>query len=135
MENENEVYVEDLIEESVWDQTENLKNLEQGSPEHTAAVKSICEMEKLVVEAAKVKMDIQEKEQQQKAQEERDAEAKKRDNRNFWLQLGLGVAGIAAPLLFYNHWMKAGMKFEQTGTFTSQTFKNFFKNFRPTKIG
>lgn len=43
------------------------------------------------------------------------------------------VLGVVAPIMFYSAWMKRGLKFEETGTYTSQTFKGLFGKFKPTK--
>jgi len=40
---------------------------------------------------------------------------------------------VLVPVMFYNAWMDKGFKFEETGTFTSTTFKNMFSRFKPTK--
>ena len=37
------------------------------------------------------------------------------------------------PLMFYGIWMKKGFKFEETGTYTSTTFRGLFNRFRPTR--
>jgi DNA repair exonuclease SbcCD ATPase subunit len=42
-------------------------------------------------------------------------------------------AVVLVPIIFYNVWMNKGFKFEETGTFTSNTFKNMFSKFKPTK--
>lgn len=42
-------------------------------------------------------------------------------------------ATIIVPIIFYNVWMKKGFEFEETGTFTSNTFKNLFNKFKPNK--
>ena len=42
-------------------------------------------------------------------------------------------ATILVPIIFYNVWMNKGFKFEETGTYTSNTFKNMFNRFKPTK--
>lgn len=42
-------------------------------------------------------------------------------------------AAIIIPIIFYNVWMNKGFKFEETGTYTSNTFKNLFNKFKPTK--
>lgn len=46
-------------------------------------------------------------------------------------KIGVSVAGIVLPLVFYNKWMKEGLKFEQEGTFTSQTFKGLLGKVKP----
>lgn len=48
-------------------------------------------------------------------------------------RMGIAVLELVLPLIFYNIWMKRGLRFEETGTFTSQTFKNLFNRFKPTR--
>jgi hypothetical protein len=50
-----------------------------------------------------------------------------------YLKLGVEVAGVIVPVIFYASWMKKGFKFEETGTYTSTTFKGLFNRFKPTK--
>jgi hypothetical protein len=45
----------------------------------------------------------------------------------------MAAAELVLPLMFYGVWMRRGFKFEQDGTFTSQTFRGLFSRFRPTK--
>lgn len=49
------------------------------------------------------------------------------------VKVGIALTEIVVPLAFYGIWMKQGFKFEETGSFTSTTFKNLFNRFRPTK--
>ena len=50
-----------------------------------------------------------------------------------YVKMGLAIAELILPLTFYAYWMKRGLKFEETGTFTSTTFRGLFGHFRPTK--
>lgn len=45
----------------------------------------------------------------------------------------VSVAGIVLPLMFYNKWMEEGMTFEETGVFTSSTFRGFLSKMKPGK--
>lgn len=45
----------------------------------------------------------------------------------------LNMIKLMIPLMFYGIWMKKGFKFEETGTYTSTTFRGLFNRFRPTK--
>ena len=49
-----------------------------------------------------------------------------------YIKLGAEIAGIVLPLMFYGRWMKKGFEFEQTGKFSSDTFRGLFMKFRPT---
>ena len=50
-----------------------------------------------------------------------------------YVRIGVATAELVLPLVFYGVWMSRGLKFEETGTFTSQTFKNLFNRFKPTR--
>ena len=50
-----------------------------------------------------------------------------------WFGGIMTAATTAASLIFYGIWMNRGFKFEETGTFTSATFKGLFNRFRPMK--
>lgn len=49
------------------------------------------------------------------------------------VKTGVEVGKLVLPLVFYGIWMNKGFKFEETGSFTSTTFKNLLSRFRPTK--
>ena len=49
------------------------------------------------------------------------------------VRAGVAVGELVLPLVFYGIWMNKGFKFEETGSFTSTTFKNLLNRFRPTK--
>ncbi len=50
-----------------------------------------------------------------------------------YVRTGVAVAELVLPLMFYGVWMRKGFKFEESGAYTSTTFKNLFNRFRPTK--
>ena len=50
-----------------------------------------------------------------------------------YFRFGAEAAGIILPLIFYATWMRKGFKFEESGTFTSTTFRGLFQKFKPTK--
>ena len=49
------------------------------------------------------------------------------------IDLGVQAAGIILPIIFYGRWMKKGFEFEQSGTFTSNTFKSLISKFKVMK--
>ena len=50
-----------------------------------------------------------------------------------YIKLGAEIAGIVLPLMFYGRWMKKGFEFEQTGRFSSDTFRGLFMKFKSVK--
>lgn len=97
------------------------------------AVEAIEKLYKLKIEERKVEGELYEK--QKTRENEEDVKNKelyeKRVDR--WVNGAITVASTAASLVFYGIWMKKGFKFEETGTFTSTTFKGLFNRFRPMK--
>ena len=57
---------------------------------------------------------------------------KNREDKNL-TDLIVGLLGIGLPLVFYGIWMNRGFKFEETGAYTSTTFRGLFNRFKPTK--
>ena len=49
------------------------------------------------------------------------------------IDLGVQAAGIILPIMFYGSWMKKGLEFEKSGTFTSNTFKSLISKFKVMK--
>lgn len=47
------------------------------------------------------------------------------------IKIGVEIAGIIMPLMFYNKWMEEGLKFEEEGAFTSSTFKGLMSKIKP----
>lgn len=47
-----------------------------------------------------------------------------------FIKIGSEIAIVLVPTIFYNVWMKRGFEFEETGTFTSNTFKNLWGKFK-----
>lgn len=100
-----------LLEEEIKAEIKRLGSLESGSQEHTTAVDGLTKLYKLKLEE--------------------DKNTYERKDRYF--RFGMAAAELVLPLMFYGVWMRRGFKFEQDGTFTSQTFRGLFSRFRPTK--
>lgn len=121
------------LAEEIKEQFEELRSLLPGSGERANAVEDLTKLYKLRIEETKADQEYTEKcdkrilEAEQKLAELNE-QAK---DRNFKLiaEVGLG----AAYLIFYGVWMRKGFKFEETGTFTSSTFKGLTHLFKPTK--
>lgn len=86
-------------------------------------------LKKLESENKKVEEDIKLKKKELNMNSIRDVDA----STDRVIKTVIDGAAILVPIIFYNVWMKRGFKFEETGTYTSNTFKNLFSKFRPTK--
>ena len=128
--------IKDLLEDEIKTEIENLASLEPGSDKHASAVKSLTELYKLNIEETEnersfvSKCDhelVEEREMQLKTEQLREQKLDR------YFRLVIEAAGLVLPLVFYGIWMRKGFKFEETGTFTSTTFRGLFNKFKPTK--
>lgn len=97
------------------------------------AVEAIEKLYKLKIEERKVEGELYEK--QKTRENEEDVKNKELHEKRVdrWVNGAITVASTAASLVFYGIWMNKGFKFEETGSFTSTTFKGLFNRFRPMK--
>ncbi len=125
--------IRDLLGEVIKTEIRNLSTLEPGSKEKSTAIEDLAKLYKLRIEETRNEWDFNEK------YESRDSDIQFKKNqleeqvKDRYFRLGVEAAGIILPLIFYAIWMKRGFKFEETGTYTSTTFRGLFNRFKPTK--
>lgn len=110
--------IEKRLEDEIIGEIESLGDLDPGSEDYKAVVDGIAKLCKAQTEMENAKA------------ENNTQRAKTILDR---VRLCVDAAGIVLPLIFYANWMRKGLKFEETGTFTSTTFKNLIGKFRPEK--
>ncbi len=121
--------IQSLLNEEIVRRLKELPNLESGTKEIGATIEDIEHLFKMRVEEQKLDSDAEAKAcEQHDRQLENAGRAKDR-----YIRLGMDIAGLILPMVFYGVWMTRGFKFEETGTFTSATFRNLFSRFKPTK--
>lgn len=125
--------IKELLEEEIKSEIENLSSLEAGSQQHSAAVESLTKLYKLKIEEDKSSMEYLEKTQNCESDKGFKCAQIEEAIKDRYFRFGMAAAELVLPLMFYGIWMKRGFKFEQDGTFTSQTFRGLFSRFRPTK--
>lgn len=94
-----------MLEKEIQAEITRLSTLTPGTKEHQDAIDELSKLYRLKIDEA--------------------------NDRYF--KLAADAANLIVPLIFYGVWMKRGFKFEETGTFTSTTFRGLFNRFRPTK--
>lgn len=126
--------IKDLLEEEIVTEFEKLSSLTPGQKEHSEAVDSLVKLYKLNIEETENERAFMQKSDESALQ---DVETKLKveqlneEVKNRYVRVGVEAAKIVVPLIFYGIWMKRGFKFEETGTFTSTTFRGLFNKFRP----
>lgn len=150
--------IKELLRNEIVSDFESLEGLTVGSKERASAVEDLVKLYRLTIEESKVEQDFKLKKAEHKEliiRQEKDynlrvkqfeldkmvktkgSESEDKNSReqkiDRYVKWGIAVAEIILPLAFYARWMRRGFKFEETGTYTSTTFRGLFSHFRPTK--
>ena len=128
------------LEKEILKEIQDLSALESGSKEMDSAIENLATLYKLNIEEVKIEHEAMEKAFDRGSADETSArDLKLRQQmlnesiKDRYFKLGLDVAGLIVPIIFYGIWMGRGLKFEETGTFTSTTFRGLFNRFKPTQ--
>ncbi len=132
--------IRDLLSGEISREIQALSRLNAGSKEKSTAIDNLAKLYKLRIEESKNDWEYDEKYNRRVMEEEagtRDEEMKRtqlsEQIKDRYFRLGIAAAELMIPLMFYGIWMKRGFKFEETGTYTSTTFRGLFNRFRPTR--
>lgn len=132
--------IKELLSEEIAEEIQALSTLEAGNKEKSTAIDDLTKLYKLRIEESKSEWEADEKYNRRVMEDEantRDDELKQtqiaEQVKDRYFRLGIAAAELMIPLMFYGIWMKKGFKFEETGTYTSTTFRGLFNRFRPTK--
>ena len=132
--------IRDLLSGEISREIQALSSLNAGSKEKSTAIDDLAKLYKLRIEESKNDWEYDEKYNRRVMEEEagtRDEDMKRtqlsEQIKDRYFRLGIAAAELMIPLMFYGIWMKRGFKFEETGTYTSTTFRGLFNRFRPTR--
>lgn len=128
-----------MLEEVIKSEIVNMSSLPPGK-ERSAAVDDITKLYRVKIDEYKAEADYSEKYQSRIFETERlkeesgkQAETAKTDKIFGYIKLGIEISAVIVPVIFYGVWMSKGLKFEETGTFTSTAFRTLFGKFKPTR--
>lgn len=132
--------ISSLLNEAINTQISDLAGLETGSEEKSKAIDDLAKLYKLRIDETKMELEDSEREARrlvEDSQHDDDVSLQRKQLKeqvcDRWTKLGIAAAELVLPLIFYGVWMKKGLKFEETGAFTSTTFRGLINRFRPTK--
>lgn len=135
--NEN---INELLDEEIAAEIRSISEMKDGSTEKSKAIDDLATLYKLRIEENRNLWEADEKYDRRKMEEEaglRDEDIKRtqisEQIKDRYFKVGIAAAELMIPLVFYGIWMNKGFKFEETGAYTSTTFKGLFNRFRPTK--
>ena len=150
--------IKELLNEDIAAEIQAISSLDSGSEEKSKAIEDLAKLYRLRIEETKSELDAEDKRSRRTLESEanvRENEIKKsqldeqikadvqdeqykrsqldEQVKDRYFKLGIAAAELLIPIMFYGIWMRKGFKFEETGTYTSTTFRGLFNRFRPTK--
>lgn len=150
--------IKELLNGEIAAEIQAISSLDSGSEEKSKAIEDLAKLYRLRIEETKSELDAEDKRSRRTLESEasvRENEIKKsqldeqikadvqdeqykrsqldEQVKDRYFRLGIAAAELLIPLMFYGIWMRKGFKFEETGTYTSTTFRGLFNRFRPTK--
>ena len=135
--------IEGLLDDVIKSELEKVKDSIMSPEEKRTMVEYLVKLNSVQTERKEVKrkeneLELKHLELEDKIEVQTDDKSYKevlvkREMLQTFVKGGIEVFGVVAPIMFYSAWMKRGLKFEETGTYTSQTFKGLFGKFKPTK--
>lgn len=132
--------IKNLLDEEIKSQINTISDMDVNDENYSKAVDSLVKLHKLRIEEMKSITDSEDQaykretdEETCKLNEEIRQEQLSEQKKDRYIRIGLDVAGLLVPIMFYSAWMRKGFEFEKTGTFTSTTFRGLFGHFKPTR--
>lgn len=125
--------IKDLLGEEIKAEIRDLSTLEPGSKEKSTAIDDLAKLYRLRIEETKNEWDFNEKYDARESDNTLKKDQLEEQVKDRYFRLGLEAAGIILPMVFYAVWMRRGFRFEETGTYTSTTFRGLFNRFKPTR--
>ena len=137
-----------LLDKTIKSDILEIGKMDIGSEERKCAIEDLVKIYKLRIDETKNDKDICERREARimEMDERREARFMERDTKSRdkqedlrelvkdrYFRVGIAVAEIGLPLVFYAVWMKRGFEFEESGAYTSTTFRGLFNRFKPTK--
>ena len=113
----------ELLTRQLDEEIRKLSTMEDGSEEKIATVNGINQMYRLKIEEYQMNEELKAQKAEVQRQEKFDVIDRIIEGSKVVVSV---VGGIAIPIIFMNR----GFKFEETGVYKSQTFKNLFGKFR-----
>lgn len=117
-----------MLDEEIKSEINDLASMKTGSDEKSAAIDNLAKLYKLKIEENKTKLEFADRAEERFIENAKTAEELK----DRYIRLGFDAARILLPLMLYASLFKKGLKFEETGAFTSTTFRGLIGHIKPT---
>ena len=128
--------IKTLLDDVIETELANLRTLPSGNEERAKAIRDLAALHKLRIEEIRAQADVDElacKDADRAREEELQNRQLREQKIDRYVRIAVAGAELVLPLMFYGIWMRRGFKFEESGVYSSTTFRNLFSRFRPTK--
>jgi hypothetical protein len=122
-----------MLEEEIKTEIRDLSTLEPGSKEKSTAIEDLAKLYRLRIEETRNEWDFNEKYESRDSDMQLKKDQLEEQVKDRYFRLGVEVASIILPLIFYAAWMKRGFKFEKLELIPLRHFEDLFNRFKPTK--
>lgn len=118
----------DRLKAELDEEFDKLNALSPSDEGYKEATERFTKVYSLYLEGEKNQADAEFKKMQIKNDELMKKAQLSETKKDRWWKVGLGVAGLVLPLAIQTMWYKMGMKFEETGSFSSACSRSIFGN-------
>lgn len=118
--------IRSVLEEEIEMEFNELKSMNLGSDEHVATTNNVLKLVDRAIELEKMDADIDDKAESREVEAELKRESMNSEKKDKIVKNGLTLAGIVVPVCVTIWGTLKSLKFEETGTITTLSGKNFF---------
>ena len=129
--------IKTLLDDVIETELANLRTLPSGNEERAKAIRAQADVDE---KSERREMDGRQRREELACKDADRAREEELQNRQLreqkidrYVRIAVAGAELVLPLMFYGIWMRRGFKFEESGVYSSTTFRNLFSRFRPTK--
>lgn len=120
--------VKESLCEEVLTELDIMKGEEVGSDKHKAALDTVTKLTDRLIEIEKIELDSRDKNKTRESEMFYKNAQMAEDKRNRWINVVVKVVEIGVPVLTYVWATNRSLRFEETGTFTTQAGRHSIGN-------
>lgn len=120
------ITIRNKLDDELKRQLEDISQMAVGEEQTSKAISDFTKLYELALEDDKVELECE-----KTYQESLNGHSEQKKER--LVKIGIAAAELVLPLMFYGFWLRKGLKFEETGSFTSTTFRGLINRFKPSK--
>lgn len=125
--------IDTMLREEIATELEKLNDMEKGSDEYKVTVDGVTKLMDRVIEMEKVDNDAKEKAEARMRDDAIELQKLEDDRKDRIVKNVIGAAGVVLPLIVTIWGTKVSLKFEETGTITTQMGRGFIQRLFPKK--